>query len=694
MDVLPILEKFRDILEVTNIFTYGIRELGWLTIKGLMWCVDGVESVTDKVLTLNDFFNYDAISKLLVKFRPVLWVLLGISIIFIGYQLIFNKLKDRSSIVFNIILTITFVLILPQLMVKLNGITTDGINAISDSQKANSSAQIVKENLADVYYYAQKDFKLQSPSKGYVNMLPLDKIKYLDITETIDPDDKNIKNDVLKYKVATDVKGNPTEVELDSGWFGIGDESYYRWKMNFIIIIVSLVTTLIALVVTVVKAGRIMFELAFNKIFGSIVAVTDLSSGQRTKQILSHILSSFAVLFFIALLLKIYIFYSGWISTVDSKIGSFGSLLLLVAGSFALIDGPNIVERILGIDAGLKSGWQTLAGGYFGVKAVAGGLKGAKNTVANAAGKMGGFVSGATGMAKGISNGIKQSEVPSMKDMKGGVNPSSNPSTELSSGTSQINQNDQSMDNPENSGSIPNNTNVNSLNDTQPINSTNSMNRKNHNQPNMPINTNGQNGNKSNVPISQNRMSNNHPNIPVSQNGMSSNHPNVPVNSNMRNNQANGKAANKPIEPGIRQHNLNNNIGTSTPIFDQHGNTLSSVSPMNDSQAKSESNSFSPLNEQLNTNISPAQSNGVKTEANSSLNPGHIVPQHQYTLGGQNRFRQRMKETHAKAHNTGYNIGQSLRKGNDFIKGKSLTSSPNSSQHLKDVLNIGNKREE
>ncbi|MFS2168589.1 hypothetical protein ACCD09_33240, partial [Variovorax sp. Varisp62] len=39
-------------------------------------------------------------------------------------------------------------------------------------------------------------------------------------------------------------------------------------------------------------------------------------------------------------------------------------LIALIAFSIAVVDGPIMCERLFGIDAGLKSGWGALAGGF------------------------------------------------------------------------------------------------------------------------------------------------------------------------------------------------------------------------------------------------------------------------------------------------------------------------------------------
>ena len=61
-----------------------------------------------------------------------------------------------------------------------------------------------------------------------------------------------------------------------------------------------------------------------------------------------------------------YVLFSTWTSNNSQDLTKF---ILLIASSVAVIDGPNIIERILGIDSGVKSGWSMIAGGYVGAKA-------------------------------------------------------------------------------------------------------------------------------------------------------------------------------------------------------------------------------------------------------------------------------------------------------------------------------------
>src|SRR5690625_2390392 len=74
--------------------------------------------------------------------------------------------------------------------------------------------------------------------------------------------------------------------------------------------------------------------------------------------------------------MKVYMIGTSYLA---STLSTFPYLIALIAFSLAVIDGPNIVERLFGIDAGMKSGWGVLAGAYAGSRVVVGAAKGASN---------------------------------------------------------------------------------------------------------------------------------------------------------------------------------------------------------------------------------------------------------------------------------------------------------------------------
>ena len=170
---------------------------------------------------------------------------------------------------------------------------------------------------------------------------------------------------------------------------------------------------------TCFKLGTLIFELGYNKLLAILVAPADISNGQRTKQIIQNILSIFIVTFLIAVLLKFYVLFIGAVANIKG----IQSMVLLVAGSFAVIEGPNIVEKLFGIDAGIHSGFKTMAGAYLTGKAITGGARKLGNTaksIANSSGNaVGSVVGGSAGMVSGLKGNNKKSD-SMYSDMKNG----------------------------------------------------------------------------------------------------------------------------------------------------------------------------------------------------------------------------------------------------------------------------------
>ncbi|MFF1366537.1 pLS20_p028 family conjugation system transmembrane protein, partial [Bacillus thuringiensis] len=403
-----ILIQYQDILDLNGIASNIFRWLGQWLLWGLLYINEIVEKVVVQVITSNDFFQYSEINNLRNELSLVIWAILTVTIIAVGYQLMFNKIEKRTNVILNGLLSILFLVGGPILMDNLNKIASAGVKDLHGTP-GSLGASIVKSNLADLNFYAKTDFKLADPEGKRINGISEENIKHIDFNETVDADlASGEAEDALNRKLVLSYDNKLETEKLDNGWFDVFEEAYYRWSLNWGSVLLSLTVTAFALLISIVKVGRIIYELAFHNIFGALVAATDISSGQRLKKIINEIFSCYAVIFCMALLLKIYSLYIGWLATKDFGFMGWGNALLLLAGSWAVIDGPNIVERILGIDAGLQSGWKTMMGGMMAAKA--------GFDVAKATGKM--VKKGATGTA-GMINKLRGKEEPAGPRMPG-----------------------------------------------------------------------------------------------------------------------------------------------------------------------------------------------------------------------------------------------------------------------------------
>jgi|GEM_PF-5511410 len=132
----------------------------------------------------------------------------------------------------------------------------------------------------------------------------------------------------------------------------------------------SLRAMFVTLLLTCVRLAKMIWEIILNLIFAPFVAVTDLASGQRIKELLRNLLSLFAIMGLISVILGAYNLCMKLLSYLfqTDAINSFLYLLLLIGLASITIEGPSILQRIYGIDAGGRGPLGMLQSVYYGVR--------------------------------------------------------------------------------------------------------------------------------------------------------------------------------------------------------------------------------------------------------------------------------------------------------------------------------------
>ncbi|WP_070146027.1 pLS20_p028 family conjugation system transmembrane protein [Bacillus mycoides] len=367
-EILKVLEEFSDYLQVGDVVNYVLRWLGWFVIQGLSLVVDGLEGVTDSILGIKGFFNSPGVQEFVDMLYPLFVVLLAISFLYIGYMFIMNKQMNRSQIIINIFVTLSVLCLLSTGMTKVDKFTDDAIAVVKSEQKGSLSDEIIKKNITDIAVLDQNKWK-KKEDMNQKNNIPEKNIRRIDITEKIDKDfeftkDKNLSDDgqkILQNKRVMDGLGTASLAELKDGWFDFFPEKYYRWHWNFWNIFFTLLITGATLLLVSIKLARLFYELTFNYLLANILAPADVANGQKLKAVLSNILNIFVATIMIFLSLKLYIMGTEFL---HDKLSGVPYLIALAAFSMAVLDGPAVVERLFGIDIGLKSSWGMLAGGF------------------------------------------------------------------------------------------------------------------------------------------------------------------------------------------------------------------------------------------------------------------------------------------------------------------------------------------
>ncbi|PFX88894.1 hypothetical protein COL41_28985, partial [Bacillus mycoides] len=431
-EILKTIEAFSDYLQLGDIVNYVFRWIGWSLIVGLSLIVDALEGVTDAILGIKGFFNSPEIQNYVDMLYPLFVVLLAISFLYIGYMFIMNKQMNRSQIIINIFVTLSVLCLLSTGMTKVDKFTDDAIAVVKSEQKGSLSDEIIKKNITDIAVIDENKWK-KKEEMNPKNHIPEKNIRQIDITEKIDKDfefakDKKLSDDgqeILKNKRVMDGLGVASLAELKDGWFDFFPEKYYRWHWNFWNIFFTLLITGATLLLVSIKLARLFYELAFNYLLANILAPADVANGQKLKAVLSNILNIFIATIMIFLSLKLYIMGTAFL---HDKLNGVPYLIALAAFSMAVLDGPAVVERLFGIDIGLKSSWGMLAGGIAGGFALGKGIgalanskpmkslgnmigkgaKGAAEGTGVAAAKTASAAAMATGGVAGLISGMKK----------------------------------------------------------------------------------------------------------------------------------------------------------------------------------------------------------------------------------------------------------------------------------------------
>lgn len=356
-NIVDVLLAYSEYFTKSDFILHGFRLVGWFFIKGLSFLVNKLEDVVDSVTKVTDFFNSPEITALINKFKPLLGLLLVASIIFIGYQLMINKKFDRSRVPMNIILALCIVVAMPLAMDKLNTLSNKVIGEIQGD--VPFAEQIIENNITDLYLLDKANFPIKDDGTvGDIspkNNLGNNNIK---ISPNEEIDTSKVKNKkVFENEIVFDSAGKPTLNKI-VGLFKWDDE-YYRFNINFFTIIVTLAITAFVMVFTAIKMIKLSIELACSKVMTTFVAVADLSGGQRIRQSINGIISIFVAMISTMLMLKLYVMGTAYLS---DKISGIGTILAMIGCAIFVIDGPNYIEKMFGVDAGLSSVWRTITG--------------------------------------------------------------------------------------------------------------------------------------------------------------------------------------------------------------------------------------------------------------------------------------------------------------------------------------------
>lgn len=358
--ILNLLVENHTYLSPSHIFISAFRIVGWWIVKGLIFLANCCQDFYKACFRFLDFTEYEPVENFLSEFKVGVVVIMTISFVIIGYKLLFSTNK-KPSVITNFIIGM-FVLCASATLLNTINTAMFSANAYitgSYGGSGNAANQVVSSCLTDLIYIdKQVGLENMNPKNLPHEQLSDEILNNLNFIEVVKDDNKYLTTDNAKkilQKKAVYVPGN-TYV-LDDIYNGVlmtdfASEYYYRYHLDFF----SSVLILLSLVITFAVLGYKVIKLIWEIITGQFLVILfsgEIVSGQTIKKILECLRNTYVVMLYTMVSIKLYLLAVDYIMANFTGVIRGGIILCL---AFAIIDGPVMIEKILGLDAGLQSG--------------------------------------------------------------------------------------------------------------------------------------------------------------------------------------------------------------------------------------------------------------------------------------------------------------------------------------------------
>ena len=180
--------------------------------------------------------------------------------------------------------------------------------------------------------------------------------------------------------------GGETEADLPFGWeLEILNTELFRYHIEWGVMYVQLIALIIVLFLTSYKIAKIIYEIIFDHFLAIFYGAADLSNGQRIKEVLQSIVNLIISLLFAVVSVELYLIITESINTItfipdDPHMNKWMIALVDFFMAMAVVKGPSVLEKIMGIEGGLSGAWRDMGAATRPMKraALAGGFLAAK----------------------------------------------------------------------------------------------------------------------------------------------------------------------------------------------------------------------------------------------------------------------------------------------------------------------------
>jgi len=404
--------------EVFMDIVMGFIKILYAILKGVE---DGVSSVYD-LLSLGSVFRENDWSGVLggLSMKAILYSIFVVALIIVGILFIVgsDKLKG-SKVCRNIGVSVCVLILMPSALGVMNGIATSWKD-VQLKASNDVATEVFLKNMYDITYIfkdsATVDTKLENKNINVYNALeedvseeiksqlpenPVDYFSSIERIRTYTLSDSEMDKTELATKAAgsteydtpqTNIKSkilpdysifqitikehqgmryvstlkNPrfsfSGIHID---FWVFKPAYYRYHIDYLPIIALYIIMIVVYSFVIVRTARLMYELVIQQLIATVLAASDIAYGEKLKTALKEIFYTYITLMYCVTSLTIFNTFYGfvWNQGESGTAGEWGYVLKIIvtaAIALAVIDGPKIMQKIFGIDAGVQDGYGTL----------------------------------------------------------------------------------------------------------------------------------------------------------------------------------------------------------------------------------------------------------------------------------------------------------------------------------------------
>ena len=358
-DIIRILSQNSELFVKNGIVNSAFRFIGWGITKGITALADVSSSLYDTCFGFIDFTKYEPVTSFINKWKMVFIGLVCLSLLLIGILLCVGWEK-KPTIVINLLIAVTVVSSGTYVISTLNKfISTEVREEILEGQGSSVVYNTIGNNIHDLRWLNKtvglENLNKEKNADKVYEKFTKNQFKNMDIQEIMDPSDfDGNAEEILKNGLEENDEKDKTTYELDElydgvAWTDLLNKFYYRYTVDYGVMWMELISLIFIYLFMSYKVVRILYEIVIHQLLAYLYSA-NLNNNQKVLKILDSLKDSYILLLMTTVMIKFYLFATKYISSWNVSGIAKGIILVFIA--FVVIDGPNLIQKLTGTDAG------------------------------------------------------------------------------------------------------------------------------------------------------------------------------------------------------------------------------------------------------------------------------------------------------------------------------------------------------